>query len=105
MLASKIHQYQRSNLRRILRKKICNESWCKSSNSRSMETSEESICCQKQKEVLEDILKVIAPYQTKSIKGRGLKEHLATLYYDCDNVSTMSLQHHNAVIKVVIYFS
>ena len=58
MLASKIHQYQRSNLRRILRKKNCNESWCKSSNSRSMETSEESICCQKQKEVLEDI----APY-------------------------------------------
>ena len=67
-----------------------------------MEISEESICCQNQKEVLEDILKVTTPYQRKPSKRRGLKEHLATLHYDCNNVSATLLQHHNAITESVI---
>ena len=37
-----------------LTQKLCNKNWCRSSNCRIMATSEEIICCQRQKDVKEE---------------------------------------------------
>ena len=73
---------------------IDNKDWWRCGNCRAMETSEESICCQDQKEVLEENFEA---YQTKPSNQRGLKKHNAALHYDCNNIIAMLLQHHNAV--------
>ena len=49
------------------------------------------------KKFRKNILKIMAPYQTKPSKQRRLKEHIATLHNDCNNVSATLLQQHNAV--------
>ena len=48
------------------------------------------------KKFWKNVLKLMEPYQTKPRELRWLKEHIAMLHYDRNNVNT-TVQHHNTL--------
>ena len=97
MLALKIHQSQKKNLRRTLRKELAIKISADVAIAEGLRHTKKVSAVRIKKKFWKNTLKAMAPYRTKPSKQRWLKEHIGRLHYDCNNASATLLQHHNVV--------